>query len=143
MHSCVCACLRACARVPPCLARALMPKYANIKAHTIIVRHWSIGQCLTLMCAIFMCMFAAHPSTKSTARIRGAAIGYVVRMYSQTSASQHTFRNGCLLFVSKLFDLHWGLQCETKRSKQKNTNRKYEQDTGVPNLAHIRKSATE
>ena len=65
-----------------------------------------------------MYMFAAHPSTKSTARIRGAAIGYVVRMYSQTSASQHTFRNGWLDVVWKRFDSHWRIQCETKRSKQ-------------------------
>ena len=31
------------------------------KPNTIIVRHWSIGQCLTLMCSVFMYMFAVHP----------------------------------------------------------------------------------
>ena len=65
-----------------------------------------------------MYMFAVHLSIKSMAYIRGTATRYVVRMYSQTSASQHTFGKGWLDIVWKLFDSHWGLQCETKRSKQ-------------------------
>ena len=63
-------------------------------------------------------MFAVHLSIKSMAYIRGTATRYVVRMYSQTSASQHTFGNRWLDIVWKLFDSHWGLQCEKKRSKR-------------------------
>ena len=44
------------------------------------------------------------------------ATGYVVRMYSKLSASQHTFRNALLDFVWKLSDLH----CNKNKNKNKN-----------------------
>ena len=83
--------------------RTSVSRCQDTKPNSIIVRHWSIGQRLTLMCSIFMYMIAVNPSTKSTARIRGAATGYVVRMYPQTSSSQHTLRNGWLDFVCFFF----------------------------------------
>ena len=88
-------------------------------------RHWrSLGGVGGTMCPANYQHIHMH--TRAHPR---SSIAPIVRPYHMICCWQHVARNTICKFVWKRFDLDWGLQCETKRSKRTNPNTRCARNT--------------